>query len=38
MSIDDWLRQNDAELVVTTNITVKVTEGPQFWYITRFKQ
>src|SRR5262249_41564137 len=37
MNIDDWLRTNNAELVATTNIMVKVLEGPQPWYITRLK-
>ena len=31
------LEQNDAELVATTNAVVKLSEGRQFWYLTRFK-
>jgi hypothetical protein len=37
LSIKDWLRQNGSELVATTNVTVKIAEGPQSWYVTRFK-
>ena len=36
-TLDAWLRQSGAELVATTNATVKVTEGPQPWYVVRFK-
>jgi hypothetical protein len=37
LSLSDWLRRNDAELVATTNAVVKLSEGRQFWYLTRFK-
>ena len=35
--IDDWLQRNHAELIATTNLTVKLGEGPQNWYLTRLK-
>ena len=31
-----WQQQTGAELVATTNATVRVSEGPQPWYIVRF--
>ncbi len=31
-----WLAQSGAEWVATTNLTVKVTDGPQPWHIVRF--
>jgi len=37
VSIDDWLQKNDAELVATTNAIIKIGEGQQPWYLTRFK-
>lgn len=37
LNINDWLRTNNAELVASTNILVKLAEGPQDWYLTRFK-
>jgi hypothetical protein len=37
MIIDEWLRKNDAVLVASTNVTLKITEGPQPWYVVRFK-
>ena len=37
LSLADWLRRNGAELVATTNATVKIAEGPQPWYVTRFQ-
>lgn len=37
MTIDDWLRVNDAELVASTNAVLKISEGPQAWYIVRHK-
>jgi hypothetical protein len=36
-TIDDWLAANNAELLGTTNATVKITEGAQPWYVTRLK-
>jgi len=38
LTIDDWLHANDAEIIASTNATVKISEGPQFWYLTRRKQ
>jgi hypothetical protein len=32
-----WLQQSGAELVATTNATLKVSEGLQPWYVVRFK-
>jgi hypothetical protein len=37
-TLDAWLQSSGAELVATTNATLKVTEGLQPWYIVRFKQ
>ena len=31
-----WQRQTQTELMATTNATVRVSEGPQAWYIVRF--
>jgi hypothetical protein len=32
-----WLTQSGAELVASTNLTLKVTDGPQSWHVVRFK-
>jgi hypothetical protein len=37
MTLDDWLQKSGAELVASTNATLKVSEGPQAWYVVRFK-
>jgi len=37
VALDSWLQQVNATLIATTNATVKVTDGPQPWYIVRFK-
>ncbi|HWD93219.1 MAG TPA: hypothetical protein VG938_12820 [Verrucomicrobiae bacterium] len=37
MTIEDWLKQSGAELVATTNATMTVIQGPQPWYLVRFK-
>jgi len=34
---DDWARRMGVELVASTNATLKVQEGPQPWYVVRFK-
>jgi len=36
ISFDVWLKQSGAELVATTNATLKVNEGSQPWYVVRF--
>jgi hypothetical protein len=36
-TFEDWRQQSGAELVATTNATVKVAEGPQPWYVVRLK-
>jgi hypothetical protein len=36
-TLDAWLQQSGAELFATTNATLKISEGPQPWYIARFK-
>ena len=36
-TLDAWLQQSGAELVATTNATLKVSEGPQPWFVVRFK-
>jgi hypothetical protein len=38
MTLDAWLQSSGAELVATTNATLKVAEGLQPWYVVRFKQ
>ncbi|HXE42088.1 MAG TPA: hypothetical protein VN516_03600, partial [Candidatus Baltobacteraceae bacterium] len=37
MTIDDWLQKSGAELVASTNATLKVSEGPQPWFVARLK-
>jgi hypothetical protein len=36
-TLDAWLQTSGAELVATTNATLKITEGLQPWYVVRFK-
>jgi hypothetical protein len=35
--LEAWLAQSGAELFATTNATLKVSDGPQPWYVVRFK-
>jgi hypothetical protein len=37
MALDAWLQKSGAELVASTNATLKVSEGPQAWFVVRFK-
>jgi hypothetical protein len=37
-TLEAWLEQSGAELVATTNATLKVSEGVQPWYVVRFKK
>jgi hypothetical protein len=37
MTLDAWLQKTGAELVAGTNATLKVSEGPQPWFVVRFK-
>ena len=37
VSLDDWLEQNDAEVIATTTATLKVSEGEQTWFVVRFR-
>jgi hypothetical protein len=37
VTLDDWLQKSGAELVASTNATEKVSEGPQEWFVVRFK-
>ncbi|MFO1489177.1 MAG: hypothetical protein U1F65_11940 [Verrucomicrobiota bacterium] len=37
-TLSNWLAQSGAELVTTTNITVKVADGPQPWHVVRFRK
>src|SRR6185437_6942529 len=37
MTIDDWLKKSGAELIASTTATMKVSEGPQPWFIARLK-
>jgi hypothetical protein len=36
-TIDGWLQNSGAELVGTTNATLKASEGSQPWHVVRFK-
>jgi hypothetical protein len=36
-TLDAWRQKSGAELVASTNATLKVSEGPQQWFIVRFK-
>jgi hypothetical protein len=36
-TFDAWLQQSGAELFASTNAIMKVNEGPQPWYVVRFK-
>jgi hypothetical protein len=36
--LDAWLQSSGAELVATTNATLKISEGLQPWYLVRFKK
>jgi len=38
VTLDAWLQTSGAELVATTNATLKVAEGLQPWYVARFRQ
>ena len=33
---EDWLQKSGAELVATTNATLKLNEGSQPWHLVRF--
>jgi hypothetical protein len=35
--LEDWLTRARAELVAKTSVTVKLAEGPQDWYVVRFR-
>ncbi len=37
LTLDDWLKKNDAELLATTHATLKISTGEQTFYIVRFK-
>jgi hypothetical protein len=36
-TFDAWRQKTGAEVVASTNATQKVSEGPQAWYVVRFK-
>lgn len=36
MTLGGWLQKSGAQLVATTNATLKISEGPQPWYVARF--
>jgi len=36
-TIDEWLQKSGAELVLTTNATMTVSQGPEPWYLVRLK-
>jgi hypothetical protein len=35
LTLHQWLDRTGAELVATTNATIKLSEGPQAWHVTR---
>ena len=35
VTLDDWMKRTGAELIASTNGTLKVAEGPKPWYLTR---
>jgi len=37
VKLDDWLQQTDAELIASTNATLKVSAGSQPWFVVKFK-
>jgi hypothetical protein len=37
VTLEDWLKRTGAEVVARTNGTLKVSEGPQQWYIVELK-
>jgi hypothetical protein len=37
MTLDAWLQKSGAERVAATNATLKLSEGPQEWFVVRFK-
>jgi hypothetical protein len=37
VSLEEWLDRTHAEVIATTSATVKVSEGPQAWYIARLQ-
>jgi hypothetical protein len=37
VTLEDWLQRTGAEVVAQTNGTLKVSEGPQPWYIVQLK-
>ncbi len=36
-TLDAWLQKTGAQLIAATNATLKVSEGPQPWFVVRFK-
>ena len=36
-TLDAWRQKSGAELIASTNATLKVSEGPQQWFVVRFK-
>ena len=36
-NLDDWRQRTGAEVIASTNATLKVSEGPQAWYVVRLK-
>jgi len=37
-TLDAWLQKSGAELVASTTATLKVSEGPQSWFVVRLKK
>jgi hypothetical protein len=37
-TLASWLEQVGAELITTTKVTVKISDGPQEWHVVRLKE
>ena len=37
VALDDWLKTMNAEVIGSTNITLKVSEGPRPWHVVRLR-
>ncbi len=37
VTLENWLQKNDAKLIATATATLKVSEGPQPWFIVQLK-
>jgi len=37
-TIEEWLQKNRAELITTRVVVMVVSQGPEPWYLVRFKE